>query len=102
MRLQLMLNPRARRRGRRRSFAWVSVVLGALLAPHARAQVADVDLRTSVFNEPSATSKLTVIHPGAAVVVRPTSWLGVNASYDADIVTGATEAVKRGRLADIV
>jgi len=102
MRLQLMLNPRARRRGRRRSFAWLSVALGALLAPHARAQVADVDVRTSVFNEPSATSKLTVIHPGAAVVVRPTSWLGVNASYDADIVTGATEAVKRGRLADIV
>ena len=70
--------------------------------PDVWSQVADIDVRTSVFNEPSATSKLTVIHPGAAVALRPTSWLGVNASYDADIVTGATEAVKRGRLADIV
>ncbi len=102
MRLQLIPSARARSNRCRCSLAWLSVALGALLAPAARAQVADVDVRTSVFNEPSATSKLTVIHPGAAVVVRPTSWLGVNASYDADIVTGATEAVKRGRLADIV
>jgi len=102
MRLQLMLNQRARRRGHRRSSAWLLVALSAFLAPQARAQVADVDVRTSVFNEPSASSKLTVIHPGAAVVVRPTSWLGINANYDADIVSGATEAVKRGRLADIV
>ena len=102
MRLQLMRSGRSRPRGYLGLFGWLGVAASALGAPEARAQVADVDLRTSVFHEPSASSKLTVIHPGAAVVVRPTSWLGINASYDADIVSGATEAVKRGRLADIV
>jgi len=101
MRLQLIAHA-SRKQSCKRWLAWLGVALGALSAPHAGAQVAEVDLRTSVFNEPSATSKLTVIHPGAAVVVRPSSWLGVKANYDADIVTGATEAVKRGRLADIV
>lgn len=102
MRLQLIVGSSARRRRYQRSLGWFILAVGAHTAPLAQAQVADVDVRTSVFNEPSATSKLTVIHPGAAVVVRPTSWLGINASYDADIVSGATEAVKRGRLADIV
>ena len=73
-----------------------------MLAASAGAQVADVDARGSVFYEPSSASELTVIHPGVHVVVRPSSWLGINAGYDADIVSGATEAVKRGPLADIV
>ncbi len=81
---------------------WLALAAMSSLTPSATAQVADVDVRGSVFYEPSKSSHLTVIHPGAQVQVHPTRWLGVNAGYDADIVSGATEAVKRGRLADIV
>lgn len=82
-------------------WAWL-LLAGCMLAPSAAAQVAEVAARGTVFYEPSKSSDLTVIHPGVHAVVRPTSWLGINAGYDADIVSGATEAVKRGRLADIV
>jgi hypothetical protein len=68
----------------------------------ARAQVAQADLRASAFVEPSKTSHLTVITPGANVAVQPTEFLDVHAAYEADIVTGATEAIKAGPVADVV
>jgi hypothetical protein len=71
-------------------------------APSAGAQVAQADLHTSAFVEPSKTSHLTVITPAANVAVQPTEFLDVHAAYTADIVTGATEAIKAGPVADVV
>jgi hypothetical protein len=71
-------------------------------APSARAQVAQADIRTSAFVEPSKTSHLTVITPAANVAVQPTDFLDVHVAYEADIVTGATEAIKSGAVADVV
>ena len=71
-------------------------------APSAAAQVAQADLHTSAFVEPSKTSHLTVITPAANVAVQPSEFLDVHAAYTADIVTGATEAIKAGPVADVV
>jgi hypothetical protein len=80
-----------------------AVALGGLLrAGAAHAQVADVDLRTTVLLEPSKESRLTVVNPSVGVSVQPTDWLDINAGYEADIVTGATEAVKLGPVVDAV
>jgi hypothetical protein len=64
----------------------------------AGSQVAEVDLRSQLFFEPSATSRMTVLAPEAGFSGHPASWLTVNASYGADIVSGASEAVKAGPL----
>jgi hypothetical protein len=80
----------------------LGVALAVFGARPARAQVAQADLRTSAFVEPSKTSHLTVITPGATVAAQPTDFLDVHAAYSADIVTGATEAVKSGPVADVV
>ena len=76
----------------------------AVLAPVAvaRAQVAQADIRTSAFVEPSKTSHLTVITPAVNVGVQPTEFLDIHAAYEADIVSGATEAIKAGPVADVV
>jgi len=79
------------------------VALGVLLAAsRAHAQLVDADLRTTVFLEPSKESHLTVITPAADVGVHPWTFLELRAGYEADIVTGATEAVKSGPLVDVV
>ncbi|HEY6557125.1 MAG TPA: DUF3570 domain-containing protein [Polyangiaceae bacterium] len=75
--------------------AGLIVLLGAF---HAAAQVVVLDARTTVFVEPSPESKLTVLTPALNLAVNPTDWLSVNAGYEADIVTGATESVKAGPL----
>lgn len=73
----------------------------ALLATGASAQVLDVELRSSVFYEPSSSSQLLVINPSLGVSSMPSDWLKINASYEADIVSGASEAVKAGRLGGV-
>lgn len=72
-----------------------------LLGGSARAQVVDVAPRATVYLEPSKTSKLIVINPTAAVQAKPTEWLDVHAAYEADIVSGATESLKGGRLSPV-
>ena len=72
------------------------------VARPAHAQVAQVDLRDTVFYEPSKTSHLFVMTPSANVAAQPVEWLDVHAGYEADIVTGATEPIKSGPLADVV
>lgn len=74
-------------------------VLGALPA---RAQVVEADARGTAFVEPSKHSKLIVITPAATVAAQPTEWLDVHVAYEADIVSGATEAIKSGPVADVV
>lgn len=96
MRLQLM-----RQRIGQRAWAWLVLCSVLFFVRGAGAQVADLNTRTSVFYEPSNSSDLLVVHPGARLAVKPTSWLALNAGYDADIVSGATEAVKRGPLSTV-
>ena len=74
------------------------MLLSLLLPAVARAQVADAELRATVFHEPSPTSKMTVLTPSAQVGVSPWEFLRVHAGYEADIVSGASEAVKAGPL----
>jgi hypothetical protein len=67
----------------------------------ARAQVAEFAPRATVFLEPSSSSKLIVINPSAELAVTPTGWLELHAGYEADIVSGATESLKGGRLSPV-
>jgi hypothetical protein len=62
------------------------------------AQVAELDMRTQVFHEPSASSRMTVYTPEVALSATPYEGVRVSASYQADVVTGASEAVKAGPL----
>jgi hypothetical protein len=61
-------------------------------------QELEVDLRTQVFHEPSAVSKMTVYTPEASIAASPAPGLRVFAAYQADVVSGASEAVKAGPL----
>jgi hypothetical protein len=72
------------------------------VAPDLCAQIVDTDLRTTFFVEPSKESRLMVIMPTFDLGVHPWTFLEVHAGYEADIVSGATEAVKSGPIADIV
>jgi hypothetical protein len=77
----------------------LALALGAgLAAASSRAQVAEVDLRTQIFHEPSTASKMTVYSPRVGVLATPAEGVRVFASYEADAVTGASEAVKAGPL----
>lgn len=84
----------------RSSVRFVALLLGgAVLSTRpSAAQVADIDLRTSVFHEPSPRSKMTVLNPSAALGVRPAEFLRIDAGWSADIVSGASEGVKAGPL----
>jgi len=73
----------------------------AFMAPSARAQVASADVNTALFVEPSTRSGLTVINPSATVAVKPSNWLTIQGGYEADIVSGASESVKGGRLSNV-
>jgi hypothetical protein len=93
---RLELQPRTHR-----ILGWSSLALGLACAGSAGAQVLDVDLGSSVYLEPSKTSKLTVINPSIALEGHIAGAVDVSASYEADIVSGATESIKGGRLATV-
>jgi hypothetical protein len=77
----------------------VGLAVGVALATlPSRGQVVEVDMRTQVFHEPSASSRMTVYTPELAVSAEPAEGARVFASYQADAVTGASEAVKAGPL----
>jgi len=76
----------------------LGVVCGA--AP-AQAQVASADLSSALFVEPSRHSGLTVVNPKAVLSVTPNKWLSVQGAYEADIVSGASEALKGGKLSNV-
>ncbi len=67
----------------------------------AGAQVASLDLSSALFLEPSARSHLTVINPSANMTVSPSNWLTFQGNYEADIVSGASESLKGGRLSNV-
>lgn len=66
-----------------------------------RAQVVELAPRATVFLEPSSSSKLIVINPTAELSVAITQALELRAGYEADIVSGATESLKGGRLSPV-
>ncbi len=72
-----------------------------LLGGVAHAQVASLDLSSALFVEPSARSHLTVINPSAKLNVAPSDWLSFQGNYEADIVSGASESLKGGRLSNV-
>jgi hypothetical protein len=78
--------------------ACLVVVLGAATA---RAQVASLDVSSALFVEPSKRSNLTVLNPSATLAVAPNNWLSFQGNYEADIVSGASESLKGGRLSNV-
>lgn len=85
----------------RRLLSGLCGATGLVLPLAAAAQVAEVAPRATVFLEPSKTSKLLVINPNAELSVTPIDWLELHAGYEADIVSGATESLKGGRLSPV-
>lgn len=72
-----------------------------VLTGAAGAQVLDVELGSNVYLEPSASSELTVVNPSVALAGQLPAGVEIQASYEADIVSGATESVKAGRFATV-
>lgn len=85
----------------RRLSAALAGVFGLALPVSAAAQVVEVAPRATVFLEPSKSSKLLVINPNVELSATPTDWLELHAGYEADIVSGATESLKGGRLSPV-
>jgi hypothetical protein len=85
----------------RRLFACFAGVLAMGVPASLRGQVAELAPRVTVFLEPSSSSKLMVVNPSAELSVTPTDWLELHAGYEADIVSGATESLKGGRLSPV-
>jgi hypothetical protein len=89
--LRLQLTPRC--------VALAGLFALAAAAPNgASAQVVDAKVRATLFHEGSPTSSLTVLAPGMDLGVNATEALRVNAAYEADIVSGASESLKGGEL----
>ena len=83
---------------------WLCALFGLSLgvgAPSAQAQVATLDVNSALFVEPSKRSGLTVVNPSATLAVTPNKWLSVQGGYEADIVSGASESLKGGRLSSV-
>lgn len=89
------------RRVRSAFAAGAALVLAASLARDSAAQVADARVRTTLFHEGSPTSSLTVINPNVSVSAHASEALDIDAAYEADIVSGASESVKGGDLTDV-
>jgi hypothetical protein len=84
------------------SLGRLALAAALLCAPlAAQAQVAELAPRATVFLEPSSSSKLIVVNPSAELSVTPNDWLELHVGYEADIVSGATESLKGGRLSPV-
>jgi hypothetical protein len=62
----------------------------------ARAQVAQFDTAHSLFHEAPSMTHMTVYSPSTDLEVTPVEALSVRAGWEADVVTGASVAVKAG------
>lgn len=91
--MRLQLNPSEVAR-------WVTssalVVVTMLAAAPARAQVAVVDTAHTLYHESPTRTNMTVYTPGVDVAATPAPWVTVRGGYEADIVSGASVAVKAG------
>jgi hypothetical protein len=83
------------------ALALVTGLVLSLGAGDVTAEVSTDAARATVFVEPSKTSKLLVINPSGQLSVNVLSALEAHAAYEADIVSGATESLKGGRLSPV-
>jgi hypothetical protein len=90
LRLQLS---RAHRRTAARSFAFA---LTLALSRRAEAQIVNFETTHALYHESPTRTSMTVYSPGAELRASPWTWLNVGASYEADIVSGASVSTKAG------
>ena len=74
----------------------VVVLAIAAIARPVRAQVVDFDTTHTIFHEAPTRTNMTVYSPGASLAVTPVDWLTLNAGWEADVVSGASVAIKAG------
>ena len=86
----MQLKGRALSLGVRIAIATIAASAGA------RAQVVTFDTAHSFFTEAPTGSHMTVYTPGVDLEAAPWSWLQVRGGWEADMVTGASVAVKAG------
>lgn len=90
----------ARDRSTARLVKWalgVGVALGGVFAgARANAQVVTADASYSIYHEAPTRTNMTVLNPGLELSVKPTEWFGIRGGYEADVVSGASVAVKAG------
>jgi hypothetical protein len=77
----------------RRALAALAVL--AVVRP-ARAQVVDFDTTHTIFYEAPTQTHMFVYSPGVNLAATPWDWLTVNAGWEADVVSGASIAIKAG------
>jgi hypothetical protein len=62
----------------------------------ANAETISVDTAHALYHESPTGSKMTVYTPSLNVKATPASWFDIKAGYEADVVSGASVAVKAG------
>lgn len=67
-----------------------------LASAPAHAQVAVLDTAHTFYHEAPTRTNMTVYTPGIDLSVTPVQWLTIRGGYEADIVSGASVAVKAG------
>jgi hypothetical protein len=67
-----------------------------IFATDAKAQVGQFDTTHSLYHEAPTRSRMTVYTPATDLAVTPAEWLTVRAGWEADVVSGASVAVKAG------
>lgn len=84
-------------RARLRRFLRAGVgAMGLFFSRETRAQVAELDTSHTLYHESPFRSKMTVYSPATSLRVSPSEWLDVRAGWEADVVSGASVAVKAG------
>ncbi len=71
-------------------------LLALFVARPAHAQVVEFDTTHTIFYEAPSKSHMLVYSPSGDLQVNPTSWLSVRGGWEADVVSGASIAVKAG------
>jgi hypothetical protein len=75
----------------------VAAVASLVVVPRAaEAQLVEFNTSHSLYHEAPTRSNMTVYSPSADLEVTPTEALSVRAGWDADVVSGASVAVKAG------
>jgi hypothetical protein len=75
--------------------AWVTLAVLAVVVP-AQAQVVDFDTTHTIYYEAPTMTHMFVYSPAVNVAATPWEFLSVNAGWEADVVSGASVAIKSG------
>jgi len=76
--------------------AAASLVAAAVTSADARADVVQVDTTHTVWHESPTRTSMTVYNPAVDAAGTPAEWITVRGGYEADVVSGASVAVKAG------